>query len=193
MEEPTRIFFFFFSHSIGYWLCYYNCPIFLPFIPLHPTPCLSPVFPSLSSWAWLIGISSLASPFPILFITSPVYFFIVVQVKLSPFDPHHLQPLQPYPHLTLDPTLHWLYPCLLYTCYLMTIPPFAPVITSHHPSGYCQFVLYFSVSGYILLICLFHRLGIFFFLKKLCQVTSKMCDALNEMHAIRLILDCQPR
>ena len=30
-------------------------------------------------------------------------------------------------------------------------PVFAPLVPSPHPSGYCQFVLYFHVSGYILL------------------------------------------
>ena len=42
---------------------------FLPFIPLHPIP-----FPHLSSCPWMIYISSLASPFPILFLTSPCLF-----------------------------------------------------------------------------------------------------------------------
>ena len=33
-------------------------------------------------------------------------------------------------------------------------PLLSPVILL--PSGYCQFVLYFNVSGYILLACLFY-------------------------------------
>ena len=57
---------------IFYWLCYYNCPIF--FSPLS----LSARYPhslqhssSLSSCPWVVHTSSLASPFPILFLTSP--------------------------------------------------------------------------------------------------------------------------
>ena len=32
--------------------------------------------------------------------------------------------------------------------------PFTLVIFSHLPSGYCQFVLHFNVSGYVLFVCL---------------------------------------
>ena len=44
--------------------------------------------------------------------------------------------------------------CPLYM-FLKTPPPFPPIILSHLLFGYCQFVLNFSVSGYILLACLF--------------------------------------
>ena len=54
-------------------------------------------------------------------------FFIVVQVPLSPFPPHH----SPCP--TLDPTPLWLCPCVLYTCSLMTLPLFPPLSPSPHP------------------------------------------------------------
>ena len=64
----------------------------------------------------------------------------------------------PLPHPTPPPTLnyppHWLYPCVLYTCSLMTLLLFCSLIPC-----YCQFVLYFNVSGYILLACLFCWLG----------------------------------
>ena len=79
-------------------------------------------------------------------------FFIVVQVKLSPFFHQHSLPPQPSPLPTLDPNPLWFCPCVLYTCSLMTLPPFPPIIPSHLRSGYCQFVLNFNVSGYILLI-----------------------------------------
>ena len=43
-------------------------------------------------------------------------FFIVVQVQLSPFSPHYSPLLPPSPPATLNPTLLWLCPCVLYTC-----------------------------------------------------------------------------
>ena len=53
----------------------------------------------------------------------------------------------------------WLCLCVLYTCSLMTLPLFPPIIPTLLPCGYCQFVLYFNVSGYILLAYLFCSLG----------------------------------
>ena len=47
---------------------------FLPSIPLHPVPPLLPAFCHLSSCPWVVHISSLASPFPTLFLTSPCLF-----------------------------------------------------------------------------------------------------------------------
>ena len=50
----------------------------VPIFPLCPPPPCTPVFPpaipTLSSCPWVVPISSLASAFPILFLTSPVYF-----------------------------------------------------------------------------------------------------------------------
>ena len=69
-----------------------------------------------------------------------------------------LQP-QPSSVSTLDCTLFWFCPCVLYTCPSMTLPLLSPVIPLPYPSGYCQFVLYFNVSGNILLTCLFCWLG----------------------------------
>ena len=45
-------------------------------------------------------------------------------------------------------------PCVPYTCSLMALPllSLSPLL-----SGHCQFVLYFNVSGYILLTCLLIR------------------------------------
>ena len=76
----------------------------------------------------------------------------VIQVQLSPFPRHHTPP----PPI---PTSHpWTYPlwlCLwvLYTCSLMTFSLFPPIISLPLPSGYCQFILNFNVSGYILFAC----------------------------------------
>ena len=47
-------------------------PPFIPLCPAHPFP---PAFPApFSSCPWVVHISSLASPFPILFFTSPCLF-----------------------------------------------------------------------------------------------------------------------
>ena len=47
---------------------------FSPFIPLHPVPPSHPHSPPLSSCPWVVHITSLASTFPILFLTSPCLF-----------------------------------------------------------------------------------------------------------------------
>ena len=73
-------------------------PFFLPFIPLCPVSPLPPSsFPYLSSCPWGIHVSSLASPFPILFLTSPCLFCtyhlcFLLSVTFPPFFPS-LSPL----------------------------------------------------------------------------------------------------
>ena len=62
------IFKYFIDHAITVFL------VFLTFIPLCPVHPLPPSFPQLTSCPWVIHINCLASPFPILFLTSPVYF-----------------------------------------------------------------------------------------------------------------------
>ena len=47
---------------------------FPPFTPLHPAHPFPPTFPPYNSCPWVIHISSLASTFPILFLTSPCLF-----------------------------------------------------------------------------------------------------------------------
>ena len=61
-----------------------------PFITLCPVPLLPPAFPHLSSCPWVIHISSLASPFSILFLISTCLFSIYhlyfsFPVPLCPF------------------------------------------------------------------------------------------------------------
>ena len=72
-----------------------------------------------------------------------LFFYCCSSTVVSIFPP----PLSP----TLNPSLLWLCPWVLYTCSLMTLPFLSPSIPSPLPPGYCQFVLYFNVSGYILL------------------------------------------
>ena len=71
--------------NIFYWLCCYNCPIF--FSPLFPSTLHHPSLQHspLSSCPWVIHVNSLASPFPILFLTSPCLFCIYQFMLLNPF------------------------------------------------------------------------------------------------------------
>ena len=98
-----------------------------------------------------------SSPFPQGSLTGEKtsLFFIVVQVQLSPFLTHFSTPPPSHPH----------YPPLILFAFgfvqvrFIEVPenpfPFPLIIPSYLPSGYCQFVLNFNVSGYILLACLF--------------------------------------
>ena len=71
---------------------------FLPFLPLCPVPLLPPAFSTpLSSCPWVVHISSLASPFPILFLTSPCLFY---NHQLCFLFPVTLPPILPFLHLT---------------------------------------------------------------------------------------------
>ena len=63
---------FFFLLNIFYWLCYYSSNFF-PFVPFHPVPPFPPAILPLSSYPWVMHISSLATSLHILFLTS-LYF-----------------------------------------------------------------------------------------------------------------------
>ena len=67
----------------------------LLFIPLCPIPPFLSSFPHLSSCPWVIHRSSLASPFPILFSTSPCPFctYYLCFLFSVPFLPFSLLPL----------------------------------------------------------------------------------------------------
>ena len=62
---------------------------FFPFIPLCHAPPIPPALPHLSSCPWVVHISSLTSPFPILFLTSPCLFctYQLCFLFLVPFLP----------------------------------------------------------------------------------------------------------
>ena len=76
-------------------------------------------------------------------------YFIVVQLQLSAFSPHLSTP--PHPNQTSLPPLLPPSPLVLSMCPLQQfLKTLLPTITSPLPSGYCQIVLNFSVSGYIL-------------------------------------------
>ena len=84
---------FHFLLNIFYWLCYYSCPIFPHYSP-PPFPPHPPAFPHLSSCPWVVHISSLASTFPILFLTAPCYFlptnYVSYSLYLFPHPPPRL-------------------------------------------------------------------------------------------------------
>ena len=66
----------FYEYFLIYFIDYaITVVLFSPFITLHPTHPLPPAFPHFSSCPWVIHISSLVSPFPILFLTSPCLFY----------------------------------------------------------------------------------------------------------------------
>ena len=69
---------------------------FLPFITLHPAHPIPPASSPISSCQWVIHIRSLASPFPILFLTSPCLFstYYLCYLFPVPFPPF---PLNPFP------------------------------------------------------------------------------------------------
>ena len=67
---------------------------FPPFTPLHPVHPFPPTLPRFSLYPWVIHISSLASTFPILFLTSPCLFSTchlcyLFCVPIPPLSPSH--------------------------------------------------------------------------------------------------------
>ena len=81
----------FYFLNIFYWLCYYSCP---NSSPLPPSAWYPPI-PPLSSCPWVVRIGSLASPFPILFLTSPCIF--------CTYQLHFIIPT-PFPHYPPSPS-----------------------------------------------------------------------------------------
>ena len=78
---------------------------FLPFILLCPVPSFPLAFLPLSSCPWVVHIRSLASPFPILFLTSPCLFCTYQLCFLF---------LEPFPSFSSLPLLADNPPCDLY-------------------------------------------------------------------------------
>ena len=98
----------------------------LSFIPLNPILPFLPAFRPFSSCPWVIRVSSLASPFPMLFLTSPCLFCtyqlcFLVPVPFPPFF------LLPFPTDNLPYDLHFcdsvpiLVVCLAYFCFLGSV------------------------------------------------------------------------
>ena len=95
------------------------------FLPLYPPPPSTPIPSSnrlLSSCPWATHLSSLASPFPILFLTSPVYFvpanLYLIPVPFPPFSPLPL-PADNFPcDLHFCDSAHVLVVCLVLFCFV---------------------------------------------------------------------------
>ena len=86
--------------TIFYWLCYQSCPIFSSYYPLPPWT-LRPHLPSpFSSCPWVVHVSSWASPFPTLFLTSPCLFCTYQLCFLFPVS---FSPSSPFPRSTDNP------------------------------------------------------------------------------------------
>ena len=65
---------------------------FLHFIPLHPAPPPTSIPPPLSLCPWVLHISSLASPFPILFLTPTLYFVPTIYASFFLYIPSVIFP-----------------------------------------------------------------------------------------------------
>ena len=93
-----------------------------------------------------------------------IYLFILLNKYSCLHSPPPTLPCPTHPHLSpsilsLFGFVHVSFIHVPWWPLLLPWWPFHPVIPSHLSSGYCQLVLYFNVSGYILLACLFCWLG----------------------------------
>ena len=94
-------------------------PLFTPLHPAHPLP---PTFPPCSSCPWVIHISSLASTFPILFLTSPCLFSTyhlcyLFSVPFLPLSPSHSPVDNPSCDLHFCGSVPVLVVCLVCFCF----------------------------------------------------------------------------
>ena len=88
-----------------------------------------------------------------------LFIFYCCSSTVELFSCHNFSLPHPSPLPTLNLSPLWFCPYVLYICSLVTLPFFPQLSPSLLLSGYCQFVLYFNVSGSFLLICLFFWLG----------------------------------
>ena len=110
-----------------------------------------------------------------------LFFYCCSSPVVSIFLPPRPPP-QPSPPRTLKPTVFGFVHVSFIHVPWWLLPYFPPLSLYLLPSGYCQFVLYFNVSGYILLACLFEW---FLFLKTLNERCRKPSLALNHVWLLR--------
>ena len=75
------------------------------------------------------------------------FFFIVVQGQLSPFSPTSPYPSHPHLPPSILPSFGFVQVSFIHVP--DNTSPFPPIIPSHLPSGYCQFVLNFKVCSHL--------------------------------------------
>ena len=124
---------------------------FLPFIPLRAAHPLPPSFPQLTSCSWVIHVSFLASPFPILFLTSPCLFSTyhlcyLFPVPLPSFSPLPLPSDNPPCNLHFCDSVPVLVVCLVFLFVLFFFLVQLLVIVSFF-SFYCsQFLIFYFLD-----------------------------------------------
>ena len=117
-ENNTCQFFYYISFIILLQLSHFS-----PLYSLLPcTPPATTIPTPLSSCPWVVHISSLASPFPILFLTSPCLFHIfnvsfLFPVPFPSFTPHLLPVDNPPCDLYFCESVVILVVCLIYFCF----------------------------------------------------------------------------
>ena len=130
---------------------------------LQSVPLLSPVPTGHSTYNIYCNVIA-CIPHALLYIPMTIVFnffiyllFIFVKLQLSHIFPSRfLLPLTPSSHFHSQSPPHCLCPWVLYISSLTCpCPFFAPLSPNLLPFGHCQFVLYFHVSGSILLAYLF--------------------------------------
>ena len=110
--------------------------------------------------SWKVGVLSyfLLNSIPLCRCTTVFFpFYYCCAITIIPISPSHYSPLH---YLLPPPTFNFPLPCCLCPWAFIHVPwwpfpSFAQLFLSPLPSGYCQFLLYFHVSGYILLAGLF--------------------------------------
>ena len=95
-----RCFSYFLFFTDFFRLCYYSCLNFFPFVPSTQNPPLPQAIPKPLFSPLAMHISSLATPFPILYFTSPwlscdYLFVLLTPLTSSPIPPHHPSIRQP--------------------------------------------------------------------------------------------------
>ena len=119
---------------------------FLPFIPLYPASPLPPAFPTppLSSCPWVIHVSSLASPFPTLFLPSPclfsTYHLCLFSVPFPP-SPSHSPIDNPPCDLHLYGSVAVLVVCLVCFCFCFRFSSWQLWVC-------CHFTVHFLASSF---------------------------------------------
>ena len=109
-----------------YSLCYYSYPNFIPFVPFHLLTPLPPAIPPLSSCPWAVHISSLASPFSILFLTSPCLYCtyklcFLIPLPFPPFSPFLLPADNSPSDLHIYDSVPVVVVCLVCFCFLDSV------------------------------------------------------------------------